>query len=157
MWPTPPAPDAPAGSASAPPKPADSGAKGPLASPSNTATPMKRRAGAPNLGYYQGNPRFGTFQYQTPNSTASRAPIYTSLNLFGGGGQQPAANPDAPAADAQPVSASAPNRYPGDDWGVDEQGNVVPSYALNKAPWNYGPLQQGNIWKGSGGPRGRGG
>jgi hypothetical protein len=104
----------PPGSPSAPPRPADSNAKGPLASSdgsggigSDARFPLKRRAGAPNLGYYSPNPRFGTVQYQTPNSSASRAPIYTALNLFGGGGQ-PAANPNVPAANAQPASASVP-------------------------------------------------
>ena len=89
---------APTGSPSATPKPA-----GPLAASGGGGATMKRTPGAPNLGYYQGNPRFGTVQYQTPNSSASRAPIYTTLNL--GGGQQPAANPaNVPAANAQPVS-----------------------------------------------------
>ena len=119
-----------------------------------TAYPT-RSAAAPTS-----NPRFGTVQYQVPNSSGgplSRNPIYTSLNLFGGGqpAAAPAVNPNVPAANARPVSASAPNAYPGDaGWGVDAQGNPIPSYG-DLQNWNYGPLQQGNIWKGSGGPRRR--
>ena len=99
-----PAPPAPAIDAT--PKPA-----GPLASSGGGGATMKRTPGAPNLGYYQQNPRFGTVQYQTPNSSASRAPIYTTLNL--GGGQQPGANPaNVPAANAQPVSSASPPASP---------------------------------------------
>jgi hypothetical protein len=115
------------------------------ASPAATSTAPP--AAAPNA-----NQRFGTVQYQTPNSSASRAPIYTALNL--GGGQQPAVNPNVPAANAQPVSsASAPNAPSNapSNYGPLQQGNSIWD-ALRKAPWNYGPLQQGNIWSGSGGP-----
>jgi hypothetical protein len=139
MWPTPPAPDSPAGSPSATPR----SAKGPLASSSGApsgAAPMKRTPGAPNLGYYQGNNnRF--VQVDRPNASAAGgfgrggAPQMTALNLaglFGGRGQPaaaPAVNPSVPAANAQPVSASAPNAYPGDEgWDVDAQGNPIPSY-----------------------------
>ena len=137
----------PPGSPSATPKPAGATPTGPLASPGVTATPpMKRTPGAPNLGYYQGNPRFGTVQYQTPNSSASRAPIYTTLNL--GGGQQPAANPaNVPAANAQPVSSMNNPRI--------RPAGPLPATAEENAPWWMGPLQQGNIWRGSGGPSGR--
>ena len=58
----------PAGSPSATPRPA----KGPLAASGGGGATMKRTPGAPNLGYYQQNPRFGTVQYQTPNSAGSR-------------------------------------------------------------------------------------
>jgi hypothetical protein len=98
------------------------------------------------------NPRFGTFQYQTPNSSASRAPIYTALNLGGG---QPAANPNVPAANAQPVSSAAAPNVPSNapsNYGPLQQGNNIWDI-LSKAPWNYGPLQQNNIWGGSGGPQ----
>ena len=159
-WNAPSAPTPP-GSPSAPPRPADSNAKGPLASSdgsggigSDARFPLKRRAGAPNLGYDSPNPRFGTVQYQTPNSSASRAPIYTALNLFGGGGQ-PAANPNVPAANAQPASASGPpGRQAPDMTGInfDASGNPI-SYYGDLQNWGYGPLQQGNIWRGSGGPR----
>ena len=125
--------DAPAGSPSATPRPVDSGAKGPLASPTNTATPMKRTAGAPNLGYYQPSNRFiGIAQPNaSPQNSMRAGPQATALNLgglFGGRGQQPAANPaNVPAANAQPVSASAPNAYPGDaGWNVDARGNPIP-------------------------------
>ena len=153
-WPTPVAPAAPAGSLSATPP-----GKGPLASPAAAAAaPMKRTPGAPNLGYYNPTPRFSTFQYNVPGSGGGQggrsAPIYTALNLGGGG--PPAANPaNVPAAGAQPVSASAPNAYPGDaGWNVDAQGNPIPDSG-DLQNWNYGPLQQGNIWRGSGGPSGR--
>ena len=143
----------PAGSPSATPRPA-----GPLAAAGGGGAAMKRTPGAPNLGYYQQNPRFTTVQL---NPNQRNAPIYTALNLaglFGGRGQPaaaPAVNPNVPAANAQPVSASAPNAYPGDaGWDVDAQGNPIPSFG-DLQNWNYGPLQRGNIWRGSGGPSGR--
>ena len=155
--PAPPADTTPAGSPSATPRPAGSG-KGPLASSGGGGASMKRTPGAPNLGYYQQNPRFGTVQYQTPNSVGARAPIYTALNL-GGGGQQPAVNPNAPAANAQPVSSGSPPAVQSQaplNYGPLQQSNSLWDI-LSKAPWNYGPLQQGNIWRGSGGPRPAGG
>ena len=56
-------------------------------------------------------------------------PIYTTMNLFGGG-QQPAAA--APAAARAPAPVPAPAAAPA-------QGNVT-----SNAPWPYGP-QQWNI------------
>ena len=133
MWPTPPAPDAPAGSPSATPRPAGATPTGPLAAPgqggigSDARFPLKRTAGAPNLGYYQPSNRFVSIDQ--PNispvgsgSVRGGAPQMTALNLaglFGGRGQQPAANPaNVPAANAQPVSASAPSpqTYPHMPW-----------------------------------------
>jgi hypothetical protein len=113
------------------------------ASPAATST-------APPNAAPSANQRFGTFQYQDPNSVGNRAPIYTALNLFGGGGP----NPNIPAANAQPVSsASAPNAPSNapSNYGPLQKGNNIWDI-LSKAPWNYGPLQQGNIWRGSGGP-----
>ena len=132
---------APTGSPSATPKPV-----GPLASSGGGGAPMKRTPGAPNLGYYQGNNnRF--VQVDRPNASAAGGfgrggpPQMTALNLaglFGGRGQPAAAvNPaNVPAANAQPVSALAsgqsggmvPDAYPGDNWDIDAQGNVVPSF-----------------------------
>ena len=157
MWPTPPAPapsDAtPPGSPSATPRPADSGGKGPLASPdAPAATPMKRRAGAANLGYYQPSNRF--IGIAAPNASAQNSmragPQGTALNLAGlfGGRGQPAVNPNVPAANAQPVSAAGPFN----DVGIRAVG-PLPANAEGNAPWWMGPLQQGNIWRGSGGPR----
>jgi hypothetical protein len=111
------------------------GYRPPLGNPAGTATaaPAAPRSvaptpGAPNLGYYPPNPRFGTMQSQVPSGRGplGNNPIYTTMNLFGGG-QQPAAAPAAPAPAPAPAGAS-------------------------NAPWNYGPLQPGNIWQGSGGP-----
>jgi hypothetical protein len=51
------------------------------------------------------NPRFGTVQYQTPNSVGARSPIYTAMNRFGGMPQgAPSATPRAgvPGANAPP-------------------------------------------------------
>jgi hypothetical protein len=98
---------------------------------------------------------------------ARGGPQGTALNLaglFGGGGQ----NPNVPAANAQPMSGrlkgplaqgGAPS---GDDWNIDPAtGDVVPNPDVgnidlrSNAPWKYGPLQKGNIWKTSGGPRPR--
>lgn len=53
------------------------GVGAPQGSPS--ATPRPASSTRPNLG------RYGTVQYQTPNSVGNRAPIYTALNLFGRG------------------------------------------------------------------------
>ena len=149
----------PPGSPSATPRPADS-AKGPLASSDAPASsPMKRRAGAANLGYYQPNNRF--VGIDAPNASAQNSmrggPQGTALNLAGlfGGGGQPAANPNVPAANAQPASASGPpGRQAPDMSGVtfDANGNPIPDYG-DLQNWGYGPLQQGNIWRGSGGPR----
>ena len=119
------------------------------ASPAATSTAAPAAAPAAAAS----NPRFGTFQYQTPNSSASRAPIYTALNLGGGG--QPAANPNVPAANAQPVASAAAPNVPSNapsNYGPLQQGNNIWDI-LSKAPWNYGPLQQNNIWGGSGGPQ----
>ena len=90
---------------------------GPLASPDAAAAPpMKRRAGAPNLGYYQPNDRFVSID--RPNAPAGGGggmarggpPQMSALNLAGlfNRGQQPGVNPNVPAANAQPVSAAAP-------------------------------------------------
>ena len=123
----------PPGSPSATPRPVGSGAKGPLASPTNTATPMKRTAGAPNLGYYQPSNRFiGIAQPNASAQNSMRAgPQATALNLgglFGGRGQQPAANPaNVPAANAQPVSAVAngPTPYGPDIPRLNPSGNLA--------------------------------
>ena len=76
---------------------------------------MKRTAGAPNLGYYQPNNRFVQLdQGQNTDPTArNRGPQMSALNLAGlfNRGQQPAVNPNAPAANAQPVSAAAPSPF----------------------------------------------
>ena len=124
---------APAGSPSATPRPVGSGPKGPLASPTNTATPMKRTAGAANLGYYQPSNRF--IGIDQPNASAQNSmragPQATALNLgglFGGRGQQPAANPaNVPAANAQPVSAVAngPTPYGPDIPRLNPSGNLA--------------------------------
>ena len=73
---------------------------------------MKRTPGAANLGYYQPNNRFiGIAQPNaSPQNSMRAGPQATALNLagmFGGRGQPaaaPAVNPNAPAANAQPVS-----------------------------------------------------
>jgi hypothetical protein len=110
------------------------------------------------------NPRFVQLdQGQNTDPTArNRGPQMTALNLaglFGGGGAPGAprgvnpANLPAPAAQtvSGPLARTAP---PGDDWDIDANGNVVPNYdTTSKAPWTMGPLQKGNIWRGSGGPR----
>lgn len=135
-----PATVAPAGSAAGPMDPSIIARQKMAASPAATSTAPP--AAAPNS-------RFGTFQYQTPNSSASRAPIYTALNLGGG---QPAANPNVPAANAQPMASAAAPNVPSNapsNYGPLQQGNSIWDI-LSKAPWNYGPLQQNNIWGGSG-------
>jgi hypothetical protein len=132
----------PAGSAAGPMDPSIIARQKMAASPAATSTAPPAAAAS--------NP-FGTFQYQTPNSSASRAPIYTALNLGGG---QPAANPNLPAANAQPVSSGSAPNVPSNapsNYGPLQKGNNIWDI-LSKAPWNFGPLQQNNIWSGSGGP-----
>ena len=108
-----------------------------------------------------GNPRFGLYQPQVPGSgqggPLSRSPIYTTLNLFGGGGPSQAAPapgratiPANATASVPDVQSQAPSNY-----GPLQQGNNIWDALTGKAPWNYGPLQKGNIWKGSGGPPAR--
>jgi len=87
------------------------------------------------------NPRF--VQVDRPNANPigrGGGPQMTALNLAGlFGGAQPAAN--LPSPNAQPVSANrrvpgplaagggmVPSTYPGDNWDIDAQGNVVPNY-----------------------------
>ena len=101
----------PQGSPSATPKPAGATPTGPLAASGGGGATMKRTPGAPNLGYYQGNNnRFiGIAQPNaSPQNSMRAGPQATALNLagmFGGRGQPAAAvNPNAPAANAQPVS-----------------------------------------------------
>jgi hypothetical protein len=113
----------------------------------STAAPIPpRRANSPNLGYYPPNPRFGKMQSEVPSGRGplSNNPIYTTMNLFGGGADKSAAaaNPKG----VIPSNATAevpPNKYPGDNWDVDDQGNIVPNYGIttSNAPWNYGPRQ----------------
>lgn len=112
----------------------------PQGSPASTPRPPNSAGGASGG---TANSRF--VQVDRPNMPAAGGPRggppqMTALNLAGlfGGGQNraPAANPaNLPAPNAQPVS-----------------GPLAPS-GMSNAPWNYGPLQQGNIWRRSGGPR----
>ena len=115
---------APAATATAPP-----------AAPRSVApAPVLHTPGAPNLGYYPPNPRFGAMQSQVPSGRGplGNNPIYTTMNLFGGG--QPTAAPPAAAPAAQSGGA-VPRTYPGDNWDIDANGNPIPS---------YGPLAPGN-------------
>jgi hypothetical protein len=56
------------------------------------------------------NNRFGTVQYY-PSNSVRNAPIYTALNLFGGGGQ-PAAPAARPAANSQMISPTTGQPMP---------------------------------------------
>jgi hypothetical protein len=123
-WPpTGPAPAAPAPGSS----PAATTTAPPAAPRSVAPAPVVHTPGAPNLGYYPPNPRFGTMQSQVPSGRGplGNNPIYTTMNLFGGG-QQPAAASAAAAPAAQ--GAAVPRTYPGEGWDVDAQGNPIPSY-----------------------------
>jgi hypothetical protein len=78
------------------------------AAPQGSPSATPRPASAPNLGYYQGAPD-NTFQWST--WSGRNKPILTAGNLgglFNRGGAQ-AVNPNAPAPNAQPMSATAPN------------------------------------------------
>jgi hypothetical protein len=140
----------PAGTATAPP-----------AAPAGAA-PASARAQAPNLGYgVPGNPRFGTVQSQVPSGRGplGNNPIYTTMNLFGGG-QQPAAAAPAAAPGAQ--GGAIPRTYPGEGWDVDAQGNPIPSYGSppSTAPGGMqmnpaalaGAVSQPNWWQNLGRP-----
>ena len=134
----------PPGSPSATPRPA----KGPLSAAGGGGATMKRTPGAPNLGYYQGNNnRFiGIAQPNaSPQNSMRAGPQATALNLAGlfGGRGQPAAAPAAgAAAGAGPLAGGGmvPSTYPGDNWDIDAQGNVVPNYG--SPPGTTGPLQR---------------
>jgi hypothetical protein len=144
--------------ARSPVSPARAPAASSPAATSTAAPAAARRPQSPNLGYYPPNSRFGTMQSQVPTGRGplGNNPIYTTMNLFGGGADKSAsaANPK----DVIPANAAAsvpPNTYPGDEgWDVDDQGNIIPKFgdSASNAPWGYGPLQKGNIWKRSGGP-----
>jgi hypothetical protein len=94
----------PQGQPSATPRGPRSGrAKGALAGGTTGAKPAAAAADPNN--------RFGTVQYY-PSNSIRNAPIYTALNLFGGGGQ-PAANPAArPAANSQFISPTTGQPMP---------------------------------------------
>ena len=129
-----------------------------------TGVPGPLAAGGASGSASTSNPRFVGISAPnaSPQNSMRGGPQSTALNLAGLFGRgQPAVNPNAPAANAQPVSAvrgplaqgGAPS---GDNWDIDANGNVVPNYdTTSNAPWKYGPLQKGNIWKTSGGPRPR--
>jgi hypothetical protein len=147
---------APAAPAAGPAAAAPAAVRGPLAT-----------GGAGGVGATS-NPRF--VQVARPNMSAAGgfgrggAPQMTALNLAGlfGGGASPAPA-GASARVAGPLASGGgtiPRSYPGQGWDIDAQGNPIPSYgnpAGNgpNAPWDYGPLQRGNIWRTSGGPRPR--
>ena len=122
--------------------PARTATAAPAAPRSVAPTPVVT-PGAPNLGYYPPNPRFGMMQSQVPSGRGplGNNPIYTTMNLFGGGQQPGAAAPAAAApAAAAPAAAPAvqgravPRTYPGEGWDVDAQGNPIPSYPTQMNP-----------------------
>jgi hypothetical protein len=145
---------APAGTA----RPAGTATAAPAAAPVASVAPTPQ-AHVPNLGYgVPGNPRFGTMQSQVPSGRGplGNNPIYTTMNLFGGG-QQPAAAPPAAAPGAQ--GAAVPRTYPGEGWDVDAQGNPIPSYGSPRAdPTQMNPtalanaVSQPNWWQKFGRP-----
>jgi hypothetical protein len=135
-------------------------ATAPPAAPRSVAPTPVVTPGAPNLGYYPPNPRFGTMQSQVPSGRGplGNNPIYTTMNLFGGG-QQPAAAPPAAAPGAQ--GATVPRTYPGEGWDIDAQGNPIPSYGpTSTAPGRMqmnptalaGAVSQPNWWQNLGRP-----
>ena len=105
----------------------------------------------PNLGNYNPFVLEDRPNMSPQNSLQGRqgAPKMGMLDLsrfFGGGQSAPAAAAPAPAA-AAPV--------------YNQPSTQLVSMDTDKAPWGYGPLQQGNIWKPSGtrtpsGPRRKG-
>jgi hypothetical protein len=115
--------------------PAGTATAAPAAPRSVAPTPVVHTPGAPNLGYYPPNPRFGVMQSQVPSGRGplGNNPIYTTMNLFGGG-QQPAAAP--PAAAPAPAPAPVPAPVP-----APAPGNVT-----SNAPWPYGPQQRNIGW-----------
>jgi hypothetical protein len=109
-------------------RPAAAPVPGPLATGGATA------AGA------SANPRFVQLdQGQNTDPTArNRGPQMTALNLaglFNGGG--PSSRVMSPANTVPGPLASKGRAYPGDDWNIDANGNVVPNYgSLSNAPGN---------------------
>jgi len=119
-WPTPGAGTAgptPTGSPSDTPRPGGSSASSgtsplPPPRPKNFGVSTGGQGYAPSAPSPVNN-RFTTVQYQTPGSVRgplSNSPIYTALNLFGGGQSAAApANPaNVPASAAMPVSGQLP-------------------------------------------------
>ena len=94
------------------------------------------------------NPRFIGIDRPNADPTARRgSPQGTALNLAGlfGGGQPaaaPAAAPGARPKVAGPLAGGGmvPSTYPGDNWDIDAQGNVVPNYGSPTS--TTGPLQR---------------
>ena len=121
----------PAGAAAAP---AAAPVPGPLASGGAAGTPATS------------NPRFIGIDRPNADPTARRgSPQGTALNLAGlfGRGQPAAAPAAAPAARvAGPMAGGGmvPSTYPGDNWDIDAQGNVVPNYG--SSPSTATPLQR---------------
>jgi hypothetical protein len=100
------------------------------ATSANRGAPMGAGPGASN--------RFGTVQYQTPNSIGNRAPIYTTgnLNLFGGG--QPAGQGTPQGAPSQTPRPAVPG--------------PMAAGGMSRAPYTMGPQQQGNAFPSQMGP-----
>lgn len=119
-------------SAPLPPARPGSAAPAPAASsPAATSTAAPAASGrpaSPNLGYYPPNPRFGTMQSQVGGGRGalSNNPIYTTMNLGNLFGGKPA--PPTTTSGAGAGVAKGHTLPPGDDWDVDDQGNVIPKY-----------------------------
>jgi hypothetical protein len=131
----------------APATPAGTGPASPVAAPA-ARVPGPLASGGASGSAATSNPRFIGLDYRpnaSPQNSMRGGPQSTALNLAGLFGQgQPAAAPAAPGARPQVAGPLAgggmvPSTYPGDNWDIDAQGNVVPNYG---SPGTTGPLQR---------------
>ena len=131
----------------APATPAGTSPASPVAAPA-ARVPGPLASGGAAGSAATSNPRFIGLDYRpnaSPQNSMRAGPQSTAFNLAGLFGQgQPAAAPAAPGARPQVAGPLAgggmvPSTYPGDNWDIDAQGNVVPNYG---SPGTTGPLQR---------------
>jgi hypothetical protein len=121
-----------------------------------TPGPLANPGGAGGMGAAS-NPRFAEIDRPNADPIGSAQgrggpPRMTALNLAGLFGGGPQGGPAAAPAGGGPVRGPLAGGVTQDD--------LYPAAAARRgmttnAPWNYGPLQQRNIWRSSGGPRPR--
>jgi hypothetical protein len=128
----------------------------PAANARPVSGPLANPGGAGGMGAAS-NPRFAEIYRPNADPIGSAQgrggpPRMTALNLAGLFGGGPQGGPAAAPAGGGPVRGPLAGGVTQDD--------LYPAAAARRgmttnAPWNYGPLQQRNIWRSSGGPRPR--